>query len=1123
MLSFVRCTMALLCFTGPSLFAQPAVQADRVAAYPEFSGGVRLAGHVPRWIADAADQGSVPAATPLTVTFVLSRSPERQAAFTQLLADQQDTASASYHQWLTPQQVGQRFGPTQHDLDTLTSWLAARGLTSPEISPSGTFVAVHASAAAVSAALSTSIHAFATAGGTRLAATQDPALPATLAGIIQSVEGLSETLEQPSVHELAPSSQASAQPRSVSPRYTYLSTYHYVTPDDFATMFDLKPSYTAGFLGTGQRIAVIGRSRVVNSDITQFESIIERGTNLPNVVLPNPNYDPGYTADGDQAEATLDVSRVVGTAPLAQVDLVIVSSAGGGIGAAAQYAVNTLNDPILNISFGSCENNRGASGVSYWDTLFAQAAAQGISVFVSSGDSGAAGCDLSGLAAPSSQVASINYICSSPYATCVGGTQLTDLAASNYWSSYNDSLNGSALGYIPEGAWNEPAGTSAGIPYPVLATGGGASAYIAKPAWQNGSGVPADGRRDVPDMSFPAASHNAYYTCYATDGGDCSQNRFALFYGTSAGTPSMAAITALINQRTGTRQGNLNPLLYQLAANSANNVFHDASVPTSGVYNCSAATPSTCNNSTPGSTSLTGGLAGYVLTPGFDLATGWGSLDVGNLLAAVGSAQAATTTTVALSPASGFVLVGTNVVFNATVSSNTAGSPGGFVQFYLNGSPYGSAAAVNAGTASLTTSFNSDTTGSVTAYYSGDANFAPSTAAFWASLNVHRLYSVLSVSPTSAVISVLAQQGYTVTLNGTGPTPTGTVQLEQQPFTSTQINLGTFPIINGRVTIPPMTFTPGSSTLIFNYSGDSSYEASSITSSLTVNGLSAAVTLSTAATSISPPQTASFSASIAAPSGTPTGTLQLYIDSLAVTTPITLSGSTPVQFAAQTVALGTHSVYATYSGDALYGTLRSNLITLTNSGFRINPASYGYNFAAGATNTITVTYQSVAGFSGTIAQSCTITIPTNSSQRNYAPLCSFSPATVTLAANGTATSTLTITSAATPQAVTTHQFTRNTPSRPTRSPALPTAAMAGVFLICLRPKRLPGSLLRIVIFGAVALLAANGLIACSSGTTTGSSDAAATPYTGPSFYAFVITGTSGSVVETSGAINTQIQ
>ena len=243
---------------------------------------------------------------------------------------------------------------------------------------------------------------------------------------------------------------------------------------------------------------------------------------------------------------------------------------------AAQYEVQTLLDPVMTISFGSCEGYSGASGVAFWDGLFSQAASEGISVFVAAGDSGAAGCETFGAAPPAYQFLSISELCSSSYATCVGGTELVEAVGTQYWATTNGPGLVTALGYIPEGAWNEPQlFSSSGTPYVVLSGGGGASMYIPKPAWQSGTGVPADGRRDVPDVSFPSAAHDGYYGCFSGGGGDCSTGYYYYFFGTSGATPSMAGVAALLNQKMGGSQGNFNPLLYQVAASSPN-AFHDA-------------------------------------------------------------------------------------------------------------------------------------------------------------------------------------------------------------------------------------------------------------------------------------------------------------------------------------------------------------------------------------------------------------------------------------------------------------------------------------------------------------------------------------------------------------------
>jgi subtilase family serine protease len=291
----------------------------------------------------------------------------------------------------------------------------------------------------------------------------------------------------------------------------------------------------------------------------------------------------------------------------------------------------------MSISFGACESAAGPSGVAFWDTLFKQAAAEGISVLVSSGDSGASGCDASFATPPTAPAAnSPNYICSSSYVTCVGGTQFNDTTnPSQYWSATNDGPLHSASGYIPEGGWNEP--LNANNAPQVAASGGGVSRVIATPSWQTGTGVPsARTGRYTPDVAFSASQHDGYFGCFAAAGASCVAGTdgsfsFVAFSGTSAAAPAMAAIAAFINTGVGAAQGNLGPQLYQLAATTPT-VFHDVTVASSGVTSCSVNTPSMCNNSSPGPTSQTGGQAGYLVTTGYDEVTGLGSIDILNLL-----------------------------------------------------------------------------------------------------------------------------------------------------------------------------------------------------------------------------------------------------------------------------------------------------------------------------------------------------------------------------------------------------------------------------------------------------------------------------------------------------------
>jgi subtilase family serine protease len=338
-------------------------------------------------------------------------------------------------------------------------------------------------------------------------------------------------------------------------------------------------------------------------------------------------------------EATTDVERALGTAPGASIDLIVSASSEteDGVIIALLYAIDTKEDPILSDSFASCESAVGSAAVNAWDQLAQQAAAEGISFFVGSGDAGAAGCDQAFAAPPATQTASPNFACTSAYVTCVGGTEFNDAGnPGQYWSGGSSPSTSSAFGYIPEGAWNEP--TKSSGTYQIAASGGGPSAFIPKPSWQTGNGVPDDGQRDTPDLSFPASSHDGYYTCSAFNGADCTTGYFASLYGTSVAAPSMAGIAALIDQKLGAPQGNLNPALYRLATTTPD-VFHDVTVASSGVVDCDVETPSMCNNSTPSASALSGGLAGFEVGPGYDLATGLGSIDAAKLVDALAGVQ----------------------------------------------------------------------------------------------------------------------------------------------------------------------------------------------------------------------------------------------------------------------------------------------------------------------------------------------------------------------------------------------------------------------------------------------------------------------------------------------------
>jgi subtilase family serine protease len=381
-----------------------------------------------------------------------------------------------------------------------------------EVAPSGIFIQVEGSAASISTALDTDLRyierSATPAIAPRLAATRNPAIPSAFGALVKSITGLSGEEAHPLQRVTGiPVTDLSGR---FAPRANAAPASHYISPNDFAQIYGIDPVYNSGVDGTGQTVAIIGRSRVLAADITNFAAFASRPARLPNVIVPSSGADPGLTGDGDQAEATLDVDRVLGTAPGAHVDLVISSNLSGGIETAAQYEVQTLLDPIMNVSFGACEAAVGLPYVQFWDALFTQAAAEGISAFVASGDAGAAGCGNPNSTPVSNQSAGINSLCASTNVTCVGGTEFADFAdPTAYWSSTEGPGRESAVGYIPEGAWNEPSETSStGITtYVASATGGGSSTYIGNPHGRQGQACLA-----TVFVMFPMSASQAPFT-----------------------------------------------------------------------------------------------------------------------------------------------------------------------------------------------------------------------------------------------------------------------------------------------------------------------------------------------------------------------------------------------------------------------------------------------------------------------------------------------------------------------------------------------------------------------------------------------------------------------------------
>ena len=910
---------------------------------------VRMKTPRPEWATAANDLGVLQADKNMdNLHLFLQRSPQVQAAMDQMLLDLQDPNSPRYHQWLTPQQTADQFGIAPTDLAAVTQWLQSQGLHVDDVAAGGVFITFSGPVSAVQHAFSTELHSFAfNAASQRYASTQAPAIPAAISSVVQFVGGLDELyfknylVQSPArpMSEVFPDTTGQA-----TPLYSLNSgAIHWVSPGDFSLIYDINSIYSSGISGSTSRVAILGGSRTLASDITNYETLFTLPALQPNVVILPSGSDPGLTNNGNQAEATLDVDRVLATAPGAGPDLLITANAlnFSVTFSLLQYNISTLNDPIVSMSFGACEFSPSSqSSASQFDSYYKTGTLQGIGYYVSSGDTGAASCDPNGGAIPASQVLAPNLLCASQYATCVGGTEYADFASpSSYWSATNSSTKVSALGYIPEGAWNEPSSVSGGVTtYQAASTGGGASITFGKPTWQTGTGVPNDGARDTPDISFGASGHNAFALCYFAGGADCSAatgNFIDGFGGTSASAPSMAGIAALLNQKLGARQGNLNPLLYKLAATTPN-AFHDITAATSGVSGCVITTPSMCNNSTPSPTGLSGGLSGYPLNTGYDLVTGLGSLDVANFFTAAIAAQGVSTTLV-VTAAPNPVAVGTLATFTATLTPGASSStPTGTVSFYSNGALLNSPVTISGNKATTTFAYGSTGTYAITATYSGDATFSTSSAPSY-SLVVSAAPG-FTLTPASPALNINsgATTGNTDLITVTAASSfSGTVGL-----TCTVTNLNGTAAGTCSLSSNSVALTPGAS-------------ATSLLTVTTTPGTSGALTVAVNGTNGSLTQGAVIQYNLAAGGFTLTPSISGY---LTITAGATTANTETLTVVSTNGFAGNVALTCSFSSGG------GGTVTAGNSGCTVSPSTV--TLTAGGTATSTITVNTTAGTSG---------------------------------------------------------------------------------------------------------------------------------------------------------------
>ena len=1029
---YISLALALVAVFASAQSPRPSPASSQIVQPIDDTARITLRGTTPKAIKTAHDLGAADGSRSLQrMMLVLTSSPDRRAALKSLIESQHNKNSASFHKWLTPAQFAAQFGPSDDDVAKVTNWLQSQGLNPTGLGKGHRWIEFSGNVQQVNNAFRTSIHQFESNGQTHIANTSEISIPAALTPVVSGVLSLNNFQKQPA-HTLVRKVKRNDKGMLV-PDFTTTdgngNYYYYVAPADFQKIYNVSPLLTSNVDGTGISIAIPGRTDIFLTDVQAFRQVFGLPQNDPNFIVNGP--DPGTPNANDMGESSLDVEWAGAVAPGATINLVVSGSTDttDGIDLSSAYIVDNAISPIVSLSYGLCEALMGPTENQFYEELWEQAAAEGITVFVSTGDVGAAECDgdlqRAGLEppGPAQYGPSVSGLASTPFNVAVGGTQFNEAGLqSTYWAPNNGATSASALGYIPEQVWNESCdptlpqtGTNCvygQVFYNLDGGGGGPSncsqstvdnqgnvtciAGYPKPSWQTGNGVPADGARDIPDLSLNASpDDDGYLFCFfgqcatATVNGQTVLTNASVVGGTSVSTPAMAGIMALVEQKNGAFQGNANYVFYKLAAaDNSSSCNSSAMTDPTQSSSCNFNDITTGGNSDPGLSGYGTPTAEWSASTGYDPASGLGSVNATNLAANWNSASLSGSTT-ALTTTGTILNHGQPLSIGISVTATGGGTsiPTGDVALVTD--KYGDVARVTldaSGNFSGPISNLPGGTYNLTARYAGDGTFSSSVSAPIA-MNVAAEASTPSVQfevvdpNTGQLVPATGtlQYGYPLFLsikvaaNSGNGAPTGTVNVLNGGTVafSTPLNAA------GAALIPTgfgasYSFPVGTNNVSVQYLGDNSFNAgTSMPVPLTIAIQQVYTGVGISWWNVPAGQPVFFTGSLFSkysPIGfeepifpsLPTGTMQFYDNGTPLGSPIPIvedGGYAHVSYTATLTTPGQHNITASYSGDSNYNAVSgTDPIYASASQFQISPSSGGATVTSIVQTPATVTF-----------------------------------------------------------------------------------------------------------------------------------------------------------------------